>query len=444
MKLNIGCGKKYKPDYINIDLFEDLIADKLMNAVNLDFDDNSCQEVIAIHMLEHLSFFETIYALSEFFRILKPEGILIIEIPDINKAFKHYLKSSDTQKEEILGWIYGIPHKGLQHKFGFPPFLLIEILKKVGFYKINEKHYYNQENIPSVRFDCVKTFEKNDFEIFQLISHVRRNLINLHYIDFNDSFLCKEQEDLLTTLLLGMKNFKQNQKKEDLFDLITVTLTSSPQFGKIFLSEIKSNKYLSNSEIEKITDITELLIQLKFPNILLQSIKKAPIIPGSQHLVYSSIESFAKGTIYKLLFQDDEKNYVINKLKEFSEDNSVQNFNFFSFKMIERLSLDYFYKGIKFFHQDNYKDSYNNFLKAIKLYRDDIFYYWNMAKVLAKSNLKNQAIRFYRKTLRFLKFKRFQSKDQIKEEIKRELDWVKNEKDSSPEFKPVMSIEDFL
>ena len=443
MKLNIGCGKKYKPDYINIDFFEDLIADRLMNAVSLDFDDFSCQEIIAIHMVEHLSFFETIYALSEFFRILKPDGKLIIEIPDINKAFQYYLKSDDNQKEEILGWVYGIPYKGLQHKFGFPPFLLIEIFKNIGFHKISKTHYSNQENIPSIRFDCEKPTKNDEFEIFQLITRVRRNLINLQFIDFKDSFLCKEQEDLFAILRLGMIIFKENQKREEFYNLIIETLTNSPRFGKVFIFEIASNNFLLKSEIEKMSDITELLNQLKFPRILLQSIMKAPLVPGSQHLVYSSIESFAKGTIYKLIFQDDEKDYVINKLNEFSESNSFQNFNFFSFKLIERLSLDFFYKGIKFFHQNNYKKAYNNFLKALLLYRDDLFYFWNMAKVLAKMNLKNQALRYYKRTLRFLKFRKFQSKDQIKKEIKRELAWVKSEKESSPEFKPVMSIEEF-
>ena len=237
--------------------------------------------------------------------------------------------------------------------------------------------------------------------------------------------------------------FKENQKREEFYNLIIETLTNSPRFGKVFIFEIASNNFLLKSEIEKMSDITEVLNQLKFPRILLQSIMKAPLVPGSQHLVYSSIESFAKGTIYKLIFQDDEKDYVINKLNEFSESNSFQNFNFFSFKLIERLSLDFFYKGIKFFHQNNYKKAYNNFLKALQLYRDDLFYFWNMAKVLAKMNLKNQALRYYKRTLRFLKFRKFQSKDQIKKEIKRELAWVKSEKESSPEFKPVMSIEEF-
>ena len=133
MKLNIGCGKKYDPEYYNIDLYEDLVADRLMSAFNLEFADNTCEKVKAIHVLEHLSFFETIYALSEFFRVLEPYGELILETPDLEKTCQHYLKANEEQKKEILGWFYGIPHKGLQHKICFPPYLLEELLTNVGF-----------------------------------------------------------------------------------------------------------------------------------------------------------------------------------------------------------------------------------------------------------------------------------------------------------------------
>ena len=57
MRINIGCGKKFAPEYYNLDLYEDLIADKLMSAVNLDIEDNICEEVKAIQIIEHLSFF---------------------------------------------------------------------------------------------------------------------------------------------------------------------------------------------------------------------------------------------------------------------------------------------------------------------------------------------------------------------------------------------------
>ncbi|KKM01223.1 hypothetical protein LCGC14_1796550, partial [marine sediment metagenome] len=98
MKLNIGCGKKYEPGYCNIDLYETLIVDKLMSAIDLHFEDNSIEEIKAIHLIEHLSFFEAIYALSEFFRVLETGGKLIIETPDLKKVCHHYLDSTKEQK----------------------------------------------------------------------------------------------------------------------------------------------------------------------------------------------------------------------------------------------------------------------------------------------------------------------------------------------------------
>ena len=57
---------------------------------------------------------------------------------------------------------------------------------------------------------------------------------------------------------------------------------------------------------------------------------------------------------------------------------------------------------------------------------------------------KDYAKSFYKKTLRFLKFNKIQSKERIKQEIKEELDWVKNQKGKKPEFKPVISIEEYM
>ena len=133
MKINVGCGKKFESEYFNIDFYEDLIADKIMSAINLEFEDNSCEEIKAIQIIEHLTYFEAIYALNEFFRVLQPKGNLIIEIPDLAKACQSFLNSNNEQKKQVLGWIYGVPDKGLQHKFCFPPYLLTEILENIGF-----------------------------------------------------------------------------------------------------------------------------------------------------------------------------------------------------------------------------------------------------------------------------------------------------------------------
>ena len=198
MKLNIGSGKRYEPGYCNIDLFEHILTDKQMSAMNLSFSDNSCEEVKATQVIEHMNFFKALYALSEFFRVLQPNGILIIETPDIEKAFQLYLKANYEQQKDILGWIFGVPHKGLQHMLCYPSKLLTEMLIKTGFSEIKEKRFYNTESIPTLRIECKKFSEENSF---QLLTHIRKKLLLENLTDFKNSFLTKEQEDLMSSIL---------------------------------------------------------------------------------------------------------------------------------------------------------------------------------------------------------------------------------------------------
>ncbi|MBY8978770.1 MAG: hypothetical protein KGD72_00135 [Candidatus Lokiarchaeota archaeon] len=443
MKLNIGCGKKYDPDYCNIDLYEDLVADRLMSAFNLEFDDNTCDEIKAIHIIEHLSFFETIYALSEFFRVLEPNGKLILETPDLEKTCKHYLKANEEQKKEILGWFFGIPHKGLQHKICFPPYLLSELLSNAGFRNISTVFYYNNESIPSVRFQCKKLDEGYSLKIFQIITKIRKTMLDKNYIDFTDSFIIKEQEDLIAKFALELLKLEKNDKKEKVLEVLTDILIKSPQFAKFFIEAIEYKDLLSGNEIKLILKTTELLVDLNFPNILLNSLKKGPLKPGTQKIIFPSIESFARSIITKLNQFEKNRDEITEKLKGLSDNSKEIEINFFSFTLIKQKSLDYYYKGIKAFYVKNYKMAYNKFLKAIRLYRDDLFYYWNLAKVLAKLELEDQAIKFYKLTLRFLRLQKIQYKDEIKLDIKNELHWVRSKQGPTPKFEPIISFEKY-
>jgi len=443
MKLNIGCGKKYDPTYCNIDLYEDLVADMLMSALNLEFDDSSCDEIKAIHVIEHLSFFETIYALSEFFRVLEPNSNLILETPDLEKTCQHYLKANKEHKKEILGWFFGIPHKGLQHKICFPPYLLKELLSNAGFRNISTEFYFNNESIPTVRIKCKKLNEGYSLKIFHIIAKIRKSMLVKKYIDFADSFIIKEHEDVLANFAIELLKLEKKDRKDKVFELITDISIKSPKFVVFILKAIENQDILSENEIKIMLNTIELLIDFKFPNILLNSLKKGPLQPGSQKLVFSSIESFGRSIITKLNHFENDRAKITEKLKEMSEDIKEIEIGFFSFKLIEQKSLDYFYKGIKDFYLKNYKTAHNQFLKSIKLYRDDFFYYWNLAKVLAKLKSVDQAIKFFKLTLRFLRSKKIQYKDEIKLDIKKELSWIRNKQGSPPKFEPIISFDQY-
>jgi len=441
MKLNIGCGKKFDQDYYNIDLYDNLVADKKMSAFNLEFADNSSQEVKAVHLIEHLGFYQSIYALGEFFRVLEPNGKLILETPDLEKAFRIYLNSNYEQKKDALRWIYGLPHEGLEHKFCFPPQLLREILKKIGFENVIQTSFYNNESIPSIRFVCNKPEYSNYLEIFQIFSSIRKKMLYEKIINFKNLFLTKEQEDLLNFLLI--ETIKVANNKNKYYKFIEKALVQSPQIVQIYLTEMFDKEFLFNIERNHILEVIEYLIKFKFQIILYNLLKNAPIIPGSQKVIFSSIESYGLVLINKLLYNKAKKSKIVNDLQKLSENIKQENIGFFSPNIVKRDSLDYFYQGIKEFHKKNYQNSLGTFLNAIKLYRDNFLYYWNVAKVFAKLNLKQKAIRYYKRTFKLLSITSLQNKAQIRKDIKLELNWVKNEKENLQKLHPILSLEKY-
>lgn len=440
MKLNVGCGKKFDLEYFNIDLYEELVADKLMSAINLDFEDNSCEEVKAIQIIEHLSFFEAIYALNEFFRVLQLKGKLIIEIPDLIRACQAFLNSNNEQKKEVLGWIYGVPDKGLQHKFCFPEYLLTELLENTGFTNIKTSKYTNLETIPILRFECYKPESWENAEIFQILAIMHKILQSDNHVDFTNSLLIKEQEDLLSLCQIRLLEFQKKKKKEILFDMFIESLIRWPYLVKILLEVLNASYPILKTDIKRISYVADLLIRIDFPNVLCNLLKEAPDYPGTQRIAFFSIESFARGIVRSLIYNTEGKDKLIKKLEDQSTQIEYPEIIFFSSKILEKKASDYFYLGIKAFYKENYTIAYNRFLRAIKLYRDDFWYFWNLAKILVILNRKTEAIRYYKKTARLVKLTKIKDKKTIQSEIKKELYSVKNNKISTKGFRPILSV----
>lgn len=93
MKLNLGCGYNKLEGYVNVDhdpLCEpDVVADL---ESTLPFDDSSVDEITLCHVLEHLGQDTKTYLniWKEFYRILKPNGLIKITVPHWNHENFHH------------------------------------------------------------------------------------------------------------------------------------------------------------------------------------------------------------------------------------------------------------------------------------------------------------------------------------------------------------------
>jgi len=90
--LNLGCGHRFHPEWTNVDFVataEGVMAADL--AKGIPFPDASFDVVYHSHLLEHFSKGEAEPFLKECYRILRPNGILRVAVPDLEQIVKTYL-----------------------------------------------------------------------------------------------------------------------------------------------------------------------------------------------------------------------------------------------------------------------------------------------------------------------------------------------------------------
>ena len=89
--------KQKNLDYITADLHSP-IADVKADILNLPFDDNSFDVVFCNHVLEHIS--DDTKAMQELYRVLKPNGMGVFQIPQDISREKTFEDNSITDRKE--------------------------------------------------------------------------------------------------------------------------------------------------------------------------------------------------------------------------------------------------------------------------------------------------------------------------------------------------------
>lgn len=145
MKLNIGCGLRTLAGWVNADAVEREGVDLVCLATDIPLNENSVSEVMAIHLLEHLYPWEGDVALGEFMRVLRPGGVLALELPDFIKCCSNIANHVKHEKHPDMLGLYGLfgdprhkdPH--MIHKWGYTPQTLSAMLRSHGFENIRQE-----------------------------------------------------------------------------------------------------------------------------------------------------------------------------------------------------------------------------------------------------------------------------------------------------------------
>ena len=144
MKLYVG-SRDYKPEgFLSVDIDPQWNPDIVGDITHLDnIQDESVDEIIASHVLEHLAWPDSFVALCEFQRILKPEGVLQIAIPDAGLLAE--LISSKKSSWHAMGLLFGVGrifNKFEAHQFSYTLEMMTDLLNLLGF---SEFEHWNSD-----------------------------------------------------------------------------------------------------------------------------------------------------------------------------------------------------------------------------------------------------------------------------------------------------------
>jgi len=95
--LNLGCGKRYHKEWTNIDFVktgDGVIAHNLLKGI--PFEDEQFEVVYHSHVLEHFSKEDAIKFIKQCHRVLQPNGIIRIAVPDLEQIVRQYLKAMES------------------------------------------------------------------------------------------------------------------------------------------------------------------------------------------------------------------------------------------------------------------------------------------------------------------------------------------------------------
>jgi predicted SAM-dependent methyltransferase len=149
MKLHLGCGSKHIDGFYHIDALPYEHIDHVGRVDKLpQIESNSVELIYACHVLEHFGRNEFRSVLNEWFRVLRPGGVLRLAVPDFGAVARTYVRGELARGiEDVVGLCVGGQRDEYDfHKMIFDEALLTRVLRDVGFSQVRRWDWRQTEH----------------------------------------------------------------------------------------------------------------------------------------------------------------------------------------------------------------------------------------------------------------------------------------------------------
>jgi len=124
------------------------VVDAYADATRLPYKPGTVDEIRSVQCLEHLPMAEAPRVLRYWYGLLKPGGVLHVDVPDFEETARQLLQQPDeASKDWYYRLVYGSQkNEYAYHKNGFSPARLERLLRETGFREVrhlpNTIHFY--------------------------------------------------------------------------------------------------------------------------------------------------------------------------------------------------------------------------------------------------------------------------------------------------------------
>jgi len=407
VKLNLGCGVFYKPGYVNIDLSEKDVADEVQNVAELKFESNTVDVIEASHIIEHFDIIHLPYVLAEWFRVLKPDGVLCIETPNLLKSIITLKPKNYESKKLTYQFLFGIDYEGNSHKMGFTSRFLKKYLLSTGFTKISKQKQRSFNSEKSIRYCCRKPSDITLTNTKFFVNHFRTQIKN--EFGLLDTLFLDHCESNCVSFFsnLKLKNDMGNLSDELCSELIASLTLFSPKVAKIFV-ELFSGNLPTNINL----DIINYLDSIDFSSRMYENWKSW--IKNKDRTTYDAFYFYNHWTskIKKNLLAETKIDIMYN----FIESLDKSDYNYFCFEQVNILFLRTSNQGLRYFSNKNFEKAKELFLETLKLQPYDPVSNWNLARLSINSENKENLLLYYKQAIMNVSSRKH--KKQIRKEVK--------------------------
>jgi predicted SAM-dependent methyltransferase len=139
VKLEIGCGQRPTPGYLHNDLNAFEGVEIVGSPWEISIDSDSLEEVLALGVIEHLTYEQVSKTFVNVNRMLQTNGVFVFDVPDIPIWCEYVVKYFRGEPipfsiDHVFATLYGWQRwPGDEHKSGWYPQKLLHTLEESGF-----------------------------------------------------------------------------------------------------------------------------------------------------------------------------------------------------------------------------------------------------------------------------------------------------------------------